>query len=253
MQPIQGLALSIAGFDPSGGAGVLADIKTFEQIGIYGCALITCITYQNDVKFQGARWLGMDEIEKQFTPLAERFTFEFIKIGLIQDIDILKGIVGMLKSNNPKTKIIWDPVLKTSSGALLHADGFSQDINEFFSNIYLVTPNTEEAEIIGMDRLKSYTNVLLKGGHGTTGTSEDILFTDGLEYRFAAPRLPGMGKHGSGCVLSSAVTGFLALGHPLEDACQRAKDYTYQFLSSTDGLLGHHYAIKTQDEYPIAY
>src|ERR1039458_6336810 len=114
MQPIQSAVLTIAGFDPSGGAGVLADIKTFEQIGVYGCGIVAGVTYQSDLQFEGGLWLGFDEIHAQFKPLAGRFTFEYAKIGLIDSAEVLKSTVKMPQVHNPQIKIIWDPVMETS-------------------------------------------------------------------------------------------------------------------------------------------
>jgi hydroxymethylpyrimidine/phosphomethylpyrimidine kinase len=241
MQPVQNpVVLSIAGFDPSGGAGILADIKTFEQAGVYGCGIATCITYQNDTKFEGIKWLSFDEIKAQFKPLAERFQIGFVKIGLIEDAKMLKSIVQMLTDYNPDVKIIWDPVLKTSSGYLVHGADMTAEIGEITRNIYLITPNTTEAAILKISDYKQNCNILVKGGHGTGDESIDILYHDGKEIEFSAKRIPGIEKHGSGCVFSAAVTAFLNRDTDLETSVGYAKEYTIEFLKSAESLLGVH-------------
>jgi hydroxymethylpyrimidine/phosphomethylpyrimidine kinase len=243
MQQIQNAVLTIAGFDPSGGAGVLADIKTFEQTGVYGCGITTCITYQNDHSFNGIKWLNFKDVESQFIPLAERFAFNFAKIGVVRDSDMLRNIVKMLKEYNPGIKIIWDPVLKTSTGFSIHDRHIALEIIPILENIYLATPNLEEAEILQINLLQSKSNVLITSGESDGQESVDILNADGDIIKISAPRLENAEKHGSGCVLSAAITAFLSKGLDLEEACRKAKEYTFHFLSGTQNRLGFHYFI----------
>src|SRR6478609_9522229 len=100
--------LSIAGFDPSGGAGILADIKTFEGNKVHGLGVCTSITYQNDKEFDGLNWLDKDQIKNQIDVLAKRFRFDWIKIGLIENLSMLNKLVDYLLHINPNAKIIWD-------------------------------------------------------------------------------------------------------------------------------------------------
>src|SRR4051812_12759155 len=122
MQKSTPSVISFGGLDPSGGAGILADVKTFESLGVMACGISTAITYQNDIDFAGVDWLTNEQIYKQFEKLAERFTFEFAKIGLIKHFSQLLYIVDFLKSHNPEIKIIWDPILKASAGFDFHKD-----------------------------------------------------------------------------------------------------------------------------------
>ena len=243
MRAIQNSIISIAGFDPSAGAGVLADIKTFEQIGVYGCAIATGITYQNDIKFDGGLWLGFKEISAQFKPLEERFKFEFAKIGLVDSADVLNSIVKMLLKHNPDIKIIWDPVMETSSGVLIHEGDFIEEIAETIKNIYLITPNFEEAKVLGLVDLISKTNVLVTGGQIDDAMVTDVLYSGDKIMRFDAEKFENAEKHGSGCVLSAAITAFLSQRFSLEESCEKAKEYTLQFLLSAPGLLGFHHSI----------
>ena len=247
MRTIQNGVISIAGFDPSAGAGVLADIKTFEQIGVYGSGIATGITYQNDIKFDGGLWLGFNEISAQFQPLAERFQFNYAKIGLIDSAEVLKSTVRMLINHNPDIKIIWDPVMETSSGVLIHEGDFIEEIEAIISDLFLITPNFEEAKVLGLVDLISKTNVLVTGGQIDESLVTDVLYFEGKTMRFDAEKLENAEKHGSGCVLSAAITAFLSQGFSLEESCQKAKEYTLQFLLNTPGLLGFHHSIYTNE------
>jgi hydroxymethylpyrimidine/phosphomethylpyrimidine kinase len=243
MQPIQNAVLSIAGFDPSGGAGILADIKTFEQTGVYGCGISTCITFQNDLTFKGIKWLNFKDIESQFSPLASRLKFGFVKIGMVRDSDMLRNIIDMLKKHNPEVKIIWDPVLKTSTGFKIHDSHLASEILPLIKDIYLLTPNLEEAEALKINPLESLYNILVTSGFVDDKESIDILNSRGDIIKISAPKLENAEKHGSGCVLSAAITAYLSKGLTLENACQKAKDYTYRFLAGTQSLLGFHHFI----------
>ena len=143
--------------------------------------------------------------------------------------------------------IIWDPILKASAGFEFHEienDGFMDAIG----GVYCITPNIPEAgKLFGTDDLQDKleacsetVNVYLKGGHGTGSTITDLLFTPDHTYAFPNDRLPKGEKHGSGCVLSSALTAQLVLGHAIEVAAENANAYTYRFLASNETLLGYH-------------
>ncbi|RYD83589.1 MAG: hydroxymethylpyrimidine/phosphomethylpyrimidine kinase [Sphingobacteriales bacterium] len=240
--------ISIGGLDPSGGAGVLADVKTFESIGLGSCAAITSITYQNDISFSGVDWLTDEQIYKQFQKLTERFQFDFVKIGLIKNFSQLVFMVDFLKKHNPEIKIIWDPVLKASAGFDFHKEDDFSHIYDVLKMLYLVTPNLNETIIFGnilspeeaCKNASGYCNILLKGGHRHSEKATDILYINGEENALETDYIKGAAKHGSGCVLSSAITAYLSLGFPLLEACKMAKDYMQDFLQSTDHLLGKH-------------
>ncbi len=240
--------LSIAGYDPSGGAGILADIKTFEQIGSYGCGVITAVTYQNDIECNGLKWLPLKEINNQFDALKERFSFQFVKIGLVQDVDMLKHCIEMFKNYNSGIKIIWDPVMKASAG-FDFGNGFSfNDIKLLLKDIYLVTPNINEIRMIfpapnaeeAAAEVSMYCNLLLKGGHKEGSQAVDILFQKRKSTGFVSEKIKGPGKRGTGCVLSAAITAYLDSGDTLEIACNKAKKYTLNYIKSTEGRLGFH-------------
>ena len=236
--------LTIAGFDPSGGAGILADIKTFEQLKVSGEAIITANTIQNENKFDSVNWVEEELVLKQLDFLLESKKVEFVKIGLIKNEKQLKAISDRLLSANKKTKIIWDPILSASTGFDFH----QQKLNIDLKNIFLITPNLEEIKAFGAGTsveiakiLASETNVFLKGGHSDTAIGKDFLYnTKRSVFGFNPKRTDVTEKHGSGCVLSSAITANLAKGYALNKACLRGKDYVTRFLASNKSKIGNH-------------
>jgi hydroxymethylpyrimidine/phosphomethylpyrimidine kinase len=240
--------LSIGGFDPSGGAGVLADIKTFEANKVYGMAAVSAFTFQNDAEFVGVQWLDANEILKQIFILQRRFRFDFIKIGLIKDLETLETIIAVLKSNTPEVCLIWDPIIKASAGFEFHKKFDASDLYPILKKIYLLTPNTNEVKFLtgkydemeAAKKISVYCNVLLKGGHSETAPGVDFLLTENVIIRIDPTEKKTHPKHGSGCVLSAAATAELAKGNDLISSCHNAKKYTEKFLVSNLFLLGTH-------------
>ena len=246
--------LSIAGFDPSGGAGILADIKAFETCHAYGMGVVSALTVQNDIAFNKVEWLPFSQIIEQIDVLQKRFSFDYIKIGLIQNLEVLHQVILHIKKNvrfsAPTPKFIWDPILKASAGFNFHQPFDRQLLEEIAQLIYLITPNTTEAFELGIHKnaqenaayLSTFCNVYLKGGHDEQRSGKDLLYlknqTQPLVYENTQAHITE--KHGSGCVLASAITSFLAHGDSLEEACKKAKQYIMQFLSSNKSLLGFH-------------
>lgn len=240
--------LCIAGFDPSAGAGILADVKTLENIGLYSFAATTSITYQNENKFDGVKWLTVKQIKKQIYSIIENNKIEFVKIGLIENFQTLVSVIELLKSHNPNIKIIWDPILRASVGFNFHKKIPKKYLKYILKNIYLITPNWQEIlplsnekdAIIGAEKIANSCAVLLKGGHNIETPATDILFIEDHLEIFHPKHITELEKHGTGCVLSSAITGYLALGNNLHVACELAKEYTYNFLVSNNTKLGYH-------------
>ena len=237
-------ALTIAGFDGSAGAGFISDIKTMAHFGVYGQAVCTALTEQNEDEFVAPGWVIWERIEAQLETLFRKHTFKYVKIGLVEKAKILRRIVEFIREKSPDAFIVWDPIASASAG--FH---FMRDAAEFLpvmKMIDLVTPNADEYKFLGLEAAQQKGEiqmgkdcaVLLKGGHAEGADSVDTLIMDGAEYKFASPRLPGCGKHGTGCVLSSAILSNVALGKSLPEACQVAKDYMNEFLKSGEGRLG---------------
>ena len=242
--------LSIAGFDPSAGAGILADIKTFESNGVYGLGVVSALTWQNDVEFEKVEWIAVNKILEQVAILLRRFDVKYVKIGLIESMEVLQQVIRFLKEKINDPVIVYDPVLKASAGFEFH-NIEQEQFMQMIDGVYCITPNIPEAnELFGADDLEDKleacsekVNVYLKGGHGMGNIITDLLFTKDHTYAFPNDRLPKGEKHGSGCVLSSALTAQLALGNDIEVAAENANTYTYKFLASNETLLGYHNSI----------
>ena len=243
--------LTIAGFDPSGGAGVLADAKTFEQHHVYGLAVNTGNTIQTENEFFEMQWTDLDFVLKSLEKLLGNYTIKAVKIGIIPSLDYLKEIVFTVKRLSPKTKIIWDTVLKSSSEFHFINIENQAILTAILKKIDLITPNYNEIlqfssveknpGIIALE-LSKYCATLLKGGHNPFAVGIDYLYTRNEIFRLAPNNTLVFEKHGSGCVLSSAITANLALGQDLKIACSNAKIYIETYLQSNHTKLGYHYA-----------
>ena len=241
--------LSIAGFDQSSGAGVTADIKTFECCRVYGLGVASAITFQNQNEYLGTKWMSPGEIIRQCEVLFREFTPAYVKIGLIENFDSLAQVVDYLTTALPKVKIIWDPILKASAGFQFHNGENMETIQNILGKIYLLTPNRNELEILfgnnleaeGLQRIAKqlHTNILWKGGHNTEALASDRLITGEEIYTFSVAR-GKHGKHGTGCVLSSAVTSYLTLGYSLPEACRLGQRYVSDFIRGNNTNLGIH-------------
>jgi len=242
--------ISFAGFDPSAGAGVLADIKTFEQHKSYGLGVCTAITYQNDTHFDKLDWLSLAAIQTQARLQFSRFNIVVAKIGLVESVHMLEQIVDFLQAQKPHIRIIVDPIFKASAGFNFHNNIAQADFERIAAKLYLVTPNWEEIQRLyptqkpedGARRLSKYCHVYLKGGHRVgNNIGRDTLYTSHQTMHQLLPSTTAVHpKHGSGCVLSAALAANIANGHQLLDACLLAKDYITQFLASNNTLLGYH-------------
>ena len=242
-------ALSIAGFDPSGGAGLLADCKTLEANGVYGLGVCTALTIQNDVTFERVSWVAPADIRDQIRLLLARFPIDFVKIGLFESLPQLLELIRWLKGQNPRLQLVWDPVLKATAGFEFHQRPDPELLRALCAEMALLTPNRPEVLRLwpaptaeaAAEAISAWCPVLLKGGHAAGAEATDLLFGSGPGQAFSAPRLPHGEKHGSGCVLSAAILGQLARGAALVDACRLGKAYTATVLASNPSLLGYHF------------
>ena len=252
--------LTIAGFDPSNGAGLTSDVKTFEQLRCYGVSVCTANTIQNDNEFTDCHWMPIEHIFSQIDILFKRFKIDYVKIGIVENFEQLNLIIDRVLEHNKLAKIILDPVLKSSTNFDFHSnpsDSHSDDnqnriedqLDTILSKIYLITPNYNEIRQLYSHKsiddtiahMSSKTNVYLKGGHKPDKVGQDELYVVHGKHYVLNPKLPNCSeKHGSGCVLSSAITSYLGLGFPILKACFRGKRYTEKVLSSNKSLLGYH-------------
>ena len=185
MSILRPVVLSIAGFDPSGGAGLLADIKTFEANKVQGLGVVSALTFQNESTFEKVEWIEAEKIALQIEVLHQKNEFKYVKIGIIQNIDSLIFIINYLNKliNKRPIYIIWDPIIRASAGFEFHKAFQTEKLLEVLNGIFLITPNTEEAKFLtGMDDEKQAAeflakncNVLLKGGHNVKEKGKDFL------------------------------------------------------------------------------
>jgi len=237
--------LTIAGLDPSGGAGILADIKTFEQHKVTGFAISTANTIQTENQFYEIEWTDVNFIIRSIETLFSNYKIAVVKIGIAACLQDLNRIVSTIKLLSPAAKIVWDPVLKsTTKFEFMTIEDYS-NLNKILAEIDLITPNYHEAKILFHDfsskKKKFSTSILLKGGHNKKDLGTDLLFLEDEVLELLPSNQKCFEKHGSGCVLSSAIASNLALNQTMIEACKNAKIYIENYLSSTSTLIGYHY------------
>jgi hydroxymethylpyrimidine/phosphomethylpyrimidine kinase len=242
-------ALTIAGSDPSGGAGIQADLKTFHRFGVYGEAAITLITVQNSVRLSRVEVLAADLVQQQIAAVLEDIPPAAAKTGALGSAAIVEAIAEM--AADFKFPLVVDPVTIGKHGARLLAEDAMRALRErLIPRAAVVTPNLPEAEALTGIRAVEPGDVrriarrlcemgaraaIVKGGHAA-GDPVDLLF-DGDEFReFSSPRVATRHTHGTGCTHSAALTACLALGLPLVEAAARAKQFVYQAILSNPGL-----------------
>lgn len=244
------VVLSVAGFDPCAGAGILADIKTFEQQKVYGLGINTAQTIQTENDFIAIKWEAKKDILKALETMLDYYDVRAIKIGIVENISTLENIVSCIHKKNTTIKIVLDTVIKSTSGF----NFWNEPMNETLlfttlSKVFLITPNYNEVLQLmpstnakeSAKKLSLYCNVLLKGGHNTEALGVDYLYSKNSIEILSGNTNNMYAKHGSGCVLSAAITANLALGFDVVYACSNAKKYIEQFLSSNKTQLGYHH------------
>ena len=237
-------ALTIAGSDSGGGAGIQADLKTFAALGVYGVSVITAVTAQNTVGIAGIFDLPGEFVALQMDSVLTDIGADAAKTGMLSNPKIIEIVSRKVEEYELKRLVI-DPVMISSSGhRLITAESQDVLIKRLLPLGYLVTPNLDEASVIAnfdvktvqdmegaAEKIKTLgvANVLVKGGH-LSGDAVDVLF-DGSEFTcYRSERLPVPHTHGTGCTFSAAITAFLAQGRDLKSAVKAAKDYTTNAL-----------------------
>ena len=250
------IALTIAGSDSSGGAGIQADLKTFAACGVYGASAITALTAQNTTGVTGIHDVPADFITAQIDAVFSDLDVKAVKIAMVARREAIEAIVAGLGRWAPKHVIV-DPVMVATSGdRLLSPDAIDALRTKLFPRASLITPNLPEAAALlnesiaesGQDieqqgrRLLAMgcPAVLIKGGHGHGPESTDYLIDASAVIRLAAPRIATGNTHGTGCSLSSAIAAGLAKGRDLETAVRDAKAYVSAAIAAADRLdVGH--------------
>jgi hydroxymethylpyrimidine/phosphomethylpyrimidine kinase len=242
--------LSIAGFDPSGGAGVLADVKTFEQHEVYGLSIITGNTIQTENKFQDIHWIDLQFVLDAVNVLFKQYDIQAVKIGIVPTLDYLKSIVDEIRKHSAEVAIVWDTVLKSTTEFEFICVENQTSLIEILEKVDLITPNYKEVLMLdpsavsaekNAEKFSKYCAVLLKGGHNPEEKGTDYLYFQNQIVKLEPNTVFSAEKHGSGCVLSSAATANLALKKPLINSCLNAKAYVENYLQSNNKLLGFHY------------
>jgi hydroxymethylpyrimidine/phosphomethylpyrimidine kinase len=242
--------LVVAGYDQSAGAGVLSDIKTLEAHGVYGYAAVTGLTFQNERVIRRVEWLALKDIFEQIDLCMDSAAFSWVKIGITPSMGVAGEIIDHIRERNPGVKVVLDPVIRASSGTEFWERLDQREWEKVAARCFLVTPNWEEigwlypgedihARCAAMTR-EGGGNIYLKGGHNRERPGRDYLWRQGDVEVLDALEGDYAPKHGSGCVLSSALTANLALGYPLPIAAERAKRYIERYLGSNKTLLGWH-------------
>jgi hydroxymethylpyrimidine/phosphomethylpyrimidine kinase len=252
------IALTIAGSDSSGGAGIQADLKTFSALGVYGASVITALTAQNTRGFTAIQDVPADFIAKQLDAVFSDLKVDAVKIGMLSQTAAIDAVADGLVRHRGKN-IVLDPVMVATSGDRLLMPGAIAVLREtLIPRALVVTPNLPEAAaLIGTSSARNEEemeaqarqilslgaqSVLIKGGHGKGPESVDLLIGQGEMIRLAATRIATRSTHGSGCTLSSAIAAGLAKGQSLSDAVLAAKAYVTAAIASADRLavgFGH--------------
>lgn len=233
------IVMSIAGVDPSGGAGIFADLKTFQAIGAYGTGIVTALTSQNPYEFFSTQPVSPEYIEEQIDSVMDAYDVEFVKTGMLYSPEIIKLVAEKVKEYDLKAVV--DPVMVATSGGNLTKEDIADAFNKYLlPKSILTTPNVSEAEKLSgininnkEDAIKATElidcNCFITGGHldginvininnEITVKKQDLIETENL--------------HGSGCNLSSAITAYLAKENSLVDSCFKAMDYVYDGIKN---------------------
>jgi hydroxymethylpyrimidine/phosphomethylpyrimidine kinase len=265
------IALTIAGSDSSGGAGIQADLKTFSAFSVYGASVVTALTAQNTSGVSGLLATPPAFITAQIDAVASDLAIGAVKTGMLGTREAVLAVCDGLRRHGLQP-LIADPVMVATSGdVLLDTDAIQTIRTMLIPLAELITPNLQEAaKLLDAPIAETATemeaqakalrnrfgarNVLIKGGHGHGTEAIDLLLLDGFAHALVQPRLAVRNTHGTGCTLSAAIAALRSLDVPLLEAATRAKMYVWQALAAGDGLgvghgngpVDHLYAIRTQ-------
>lgn len=257
------VALTIAGSDPSGGAGIQADLKTFHQFEVYGTAVITLITVQNTCAVHSVEVLPPGLVTAQLSAVLEDIPPAACKTGALGNASVIRALAA--KARDFRFPLIVDPVMISKHGAALLSEDARRDLIErLLPHAFLVTPNLHEAAVLAGIRVEDLAAmeeaarriaglgpkaVLVKGGHLEHGAT-DVLFWNGGLLHFPGTRIDTVHTHGTGCTYSAAITAQLAKGEPLPRAVETAKRFIAAAIRSNPGLgrgagpVNHHARIE---------
>lgn len=245
------VCLTVAGLDPSGGAGIIADIKTFSAFGCFAAAAVSSVTFQNTQGVFGAVHQTADSVRRQVEPVLDDYEIAAVKTGMLPTREIIEEVARLIQENRLKNVVV-DPVVRSTSGFdLIDDSALAAVIEKLFPLAAIITPNIPEAErITGIEistqndieqaaemmRRMGAKNVLIKGGHiveaQSEGIAKDYLFVGGSLTILQAEFIETTATHGTGCTLAAAITANLALGLDLVEAVRIAKDFVTKAIRS---------------------
>jgi hydroxymethylpyrimidine kinase/phosphomethylpyrimidine kinase len=251
-------ALTIAGSDSGGGAGIQADLKTFAALGVHGTSALTCITAQNPKAVLSVSAVPVGIVCNQIKAVLAELPPRAIKTGMLYSAEIIRGVAKAL--GQTEVPLIVDPVMISTSGAqLLQSDAVAALQEEIFPRAALLTPNLAELEfllrarIATPEQLRSAARelyaqcgcaVLAKGGHLRSRQAIDFYFDGRTELMLEAPRVAGVATHGTGCTYSAAITAYLCLGRTLTAAVLGAKEFISNAIAKSD-KCGRHFVLNS--------
>jgi hydroxymethylpyrimidine/phosphomethylpyrimidine kinase len=249
-------ALTIAGSDSGGGAGIQADLKTFAARGVFGMSVLTALTAQNTIGVQGVFEIPPDFVARQIDSVASDIGVDAVKTGMLSSVPIIVAIATKIREHRLNPLVV-DPVMVAKGGdPLLHDDARDALIQQLLPLATVVTPNLHEAralcgfEIATLEEMRRAAqtinrmgprNVVVKGGHlPAESDAIDLLYDGKMFQEFRAPRLQTRNDHGTGCTFASAIAAELAKGQTIADAVRIAKDYLTRVLRASVNLqIGH--------------
>ena len=246
------IALTIAGSDSGGGAGIQADLKTFAALGIHGASVIACLTAQNPKEVIGAIAVDPAFVRKQLEAVFAELRPAAVKTGMLFSAEIICTVRDFLQRE--KVALVVDPVMVATSGARLLKEDAVEEMKKLFSLAAVITPNLDEAEVL-LDR--NLTNpeelrtaardlhekfgcaALVKGGHLKISEAIDFFFDGRNELMLSAPRVRGVTTHGTGCTYAAAIAASIAKGMKLEKAVVAAKDFVSNAIANSVRIRKH--------------
>jgi hydroxymethylpyrimidine/phosphomethylpyrimidine kinase len=232
-------ALTIAGSDSGGGAGIQADLKTFAALGVYGTTAITAVTAQNTLGVRGWEPVSVSLVISQIEAVLDDIGADAVKIGMLATAPIAEAVTDVLARRRPPHVVV-DPVMIAKGGDRLLNEDAVAAVRALLQHAHVVTPNIPEAEVLAGLAIRNLDDmreagrrilglgprvVLVKGGHAEGPESIDVACTSQGAFELGGPRLPGRNTHGTGCTLSSAIAAHLARGSTDEDALRQARAY----------------------------
>ncbi|HVG39024.1 MAG TPA: bifunctional hydroxymethylpyrimidine kinase/phosphomethylpyrimidine kinase [Pyrinomonadaceae bacterium] len=247
------VALTIAGFDPSGGAGVIADLKTFTAFGCFATAAVTSLTFQNTVGVFGAVHQTPEAVRRQVLPIVEDFRVACVKTGMLPTREVIEEVARLFRETGLPSPIV-DPVVRSTSGYdLIDDEALAALRRELLPLARVITPNIPEAERLSGLRVSNEKEmhaaaaalratgaraVLVKGGHLAHGDAVDVLNDEGRVSVFRGPRFQTTSTHGTGCTLAAAIAANLGRGEDLMESIRRAKEFVAEAIRRAPGI-GH--------------